>query len=243
MKNNEATFFVFIASIIIGVLISLNISFKDTPASVQLDTKQYQDAINKRNKLYSEISKLKQDNDDISNKINEYNYSYRKNEKILNDILDEVDKNKMMAGISAVKGKGLKIVLADGAEAFQGEIIDADIQRLRIIHDRDMYNVFNELRLAGAQAISINGQRVVFNTAVDCLGQFLRINGVRVPGPFYIEVIGEPETMQATLNRSDGYFKELVNRGISVTVSPEDEVNLPKYSGKIEFRNLTAYIK
>ena len=58
MKNNEATIFVFIASIIIGLLIAMNIGFEGK--SNFLDVKQYNEAYNERSKLYSELNNLKQ---------------------------------------------------------------------------------------------------------------------------------------------------------------------------------------
>ena len=72
MKNNEATVFVFIASIIMGVLISLNLNVKNQNKYVPLSSKEYQEALNKRNKLYKDISELKHDNTDLKQKINKY---------------------------------------------------------------------------------------------------------------------------------------------------------------------------
>lgn len=232
MKNNEATFFVFIAAIIIGVLISLNINFKSTPAKVQLDAKQYQEAINKRNNLYNDISKIKQKNDEISNKINGYNYANKKDEKIAKDIEIEAEKNKMIAGLTQVQGIGLKIVLSDAKEAFPGEIVDDEIQRFRLIHDMDMLFVINELKVAGAESISINNQRLVLDSEVECHGTFIKVNGKLLYQPFFVDVIGDSEIMKKTLLSNEGYLKILMNRGIGVDIEVSDKVDIPAYIEK-----------
>lgn len=58
MKNNEANLFVFIASIIIGLLISLTFNFNYSSNRIILDSKQYEDAYNEKNKLMNDISNL-----------------------------------------------------------------------------------------------------------------------------------------------------------------------------------------
>lgn len=50
---------------------------------------------------------------------------------------------------------------------------------LRLVHDMDIMQVINDIKNSGAEAISINGQRVVDKTEIYCSGAFLRINGVK----------------------------------------------------------------
>ncbi len=77
MRNNEATIFIFIASIAVGILISMNISFKKVNARTFLNVKQYQESLNEKNKLYAEVSNLKE----------KYNAYYEKLEKYENQIV------------------------------------------------------------------------------------------------------------------------------------------------------------
>ena len=71
MKNNEATIFVFIASVIIGILISMNIGFKGKINF--LDVQQYDQAYNERTKLYSQLNNLKQQYYSTNAKLKKYN--------------------------------------------------------------------------------------------------------------------------------------------------------------------------
>ncbi len=72
MRKNEATIFIFIASIAIGILISMNISFKKVNARTFLNVKQYQEALNEKNKLYAEVSNLKEKYNDYYEKLEKY---------------------------------------------------------------------------------------------------------------------------------------------------------------------------
>lgn len=228
MKNREFTIFVFIASVIVGLLISMNINFDGTETTKVLNAKEYQDAYNKRNSLYNEISKLKENNRELQKKINNYSKNDEFSNKISNDMIEELNNNLMLSGLEAVKGPGLKIVLEDGGEAFDGEVIDDLVRLFRTIHDDDMIKVINELKAAGAEAISINNQRIIYTTEIYCGGQFLRMNGVKIPAPFYVNVIGDPEKMENKI-MEDGYLKTLMNRGIKVQITKSDDITMPAY--------------
>ncbi|MPQ43988.1 DUF881 domain-containing protein [Clostridium tarantellae] len=243
MRNTESTIFIFIASIIAGVLISMNIGLKKEPEKMQLTVAQYQDAYNKRNKLYNEISKLKQSNRKISEKIKEYSKEDEQWIKIFNNIKLELSDNQMLSGFSEAKGSGLKIILKDGTESFEGEVIDDFLKILRTIHDDDMIKVVNELKLAGAEAISLNNQRIVYNTEIYCGGQFLRTNGVKLPAPFYVNVIGDPDMLENNILREGSYIKTLKNRGINIEIIRSDNIIVPAYLGDLSPKYMSIYQK
>ena len=89
MKNNEATIFVFIASIIIGLLIAMNIGFEGK--NNFLDVKQYDEAYNERTKLYSELNNLKQQYYNANSKLQKYDSGDVKKYKVLEEIQKEVN--------------------------------------------------------------------------------------------------------------------------------------------------------
>lgn len=144
-------------------------------------------------------------------------------------MVEELETNLMLSGLADVKGPGLKIVLEDGGEAFSGEVVDDFMRLLRTIHDDDMIKVINELKAAGAEAISINNQRIIYNTEIYCGGQFLRMNGVKIPAPFYVSVIGDPEKIENQIMRDGSYIKTLMNRGIKVQITKSDDITMPAY--------------
>ena len=96
-----------------------------------------------------------------------------------------------------------------------------------IIHNTDILEVVNELKTAGAEAIEVNGQRVLDNTVIACDGNVIVINGEKISSPFTINAIGFPERL-ATLNSTDGYLKRLEQYGIKSTFKTENEIVILK---------------
>ena len=98
-----------------------------------------------------------------------------------------------------------------------------------------MLSIVNELKNAGAEAIEINGQRVVGISAITCEGNIIMVNGERVGSPFTINAIGSPELL-ANLNRPGGYLPKLEEYNIKTTFKKVDSITIPKYNGIMNFK-------
>lgn len=238
MKGRNLKVMTFLMSVIIGLLVVGNININNDTKYIQLSTKEYQQAYAERNQLLSTISKLKHSNDEIKNKINNYTYGGKQDEKVLEDMKQEIDYNKMTIGFDAVKGPGVKILLSDGVDTLTEKPKDDTLLYVKTLHDNDMMKLINELKLAGAQAIAINGQRVLPNSEILCGWAFLNINGIKTPGPFTVDAIGDKDVLCSVLERNDSYVKALRNRDISVSILKEDELHINGYSGDESFNNL-----
>lgn len=236
MKFNEANIFVFIAAIIIGILISLNIHFGSPNTRVVLNSKQYQDAYNTKNKLAIELSNLKEMYYKNTSKLNDYKYTNDTTSTIVGEISKELEMNKSVLGYSAVKGEGLKLTIMDSSNEFNKT--EGNITSAKILHNIDMIQVVNELKIAGAEAISINGQRILTDSAVYCFWAFLDINYVKTPAPFYVKVIGNKDVLKKQITNSNSYVKTLINRGISVNITEENEILIPNYASELKIKNL-----
>ncbi len=86
MKKNRESFFIFIAAMLLGLLISVNFNFDAITSHNELNTSEYQNAVEERTRLYKEISDLKENNLETKDKINQYMYDDEKNDKIVEDI-------------------------------------------------------------------------------------------------------------------------------------------------------------
>lgn len=246
MKRSESTVFVFIASVIVGILIAMNINFKPTTKIVQLTTKEYQDAQEKKNKLIKDISNLKDNNEEINEKINDYKIYDEKNEKIVSDMEKEADDYMALTGYAEVKGPGLVVKIADGSsemEEPEDEYIRNFILMRRIVHDNDMFNVVMEMRRAGAEAISINGVRVTSTSNIICNWAFLGIGSTKVSGPFYVSVVGDQKKMKEILLQDGSYLKKLMAREIEVEIEENNNLTIPKSKEDMEIRYLSPYTK
>lgn len=236
MKNHEAEIFVFIASIIIGILISMNISFSRETDRVFLSTKQYQDAYNYKNKLYSDITGLMEQYDSNYAKLSKYKNNEQSQKQITETIEEELNQNNIVLGKTEVHGQGIVVTLNDAST----ESIDNSLEferELRLVHNTDIIQVINDLRNAGAEAISINGQRIMDRTEVYCSGPFIRANGVKIAVPFVINAIGNKEVLYNYMLSNENYLKTLMTRKINVNIEQVEDINIPAYAGenKIEF--------
>lgn len=155
-------------------------------------------------------------------------------DNIIDILAAEYEKNKIVAGFEEVEGSGIVIKMEDSIiEGAFGEEYDLDV-----IHDADVLRVINDLRVAGAEAISINGQRVLSISEIKCGGPIIRVNGKSLGAPFYIKAIGDPKLLNASINAPSAYshavLKNIYNIGLETTI--EDKIVIPAYNGRFNFR-------
>jgi uncharacterized protein YlxW (UPF0749 family) len=110
---------------------------------------------------------------------------------------NELEYLRIISGLTDVKGDGVVITLNDAKDPDPESIMDY------IIHDIDIVNVVNELRLAGAQAISINNERLMATSEQICAGPTIKINNNRYAVPFEIKAIGDPEKLYTAVKNSE----------------------------------------
>lgn len=145
----------------------------------------------------------------------------------------EIKLNNNLLGLTTVEGKGIELIVKDDPTVTSETIgVFEDISD-HIVHDGDLRRIVNELKNAGAEAISINGQRIVTTTAITCIGNVIKINDEKVSSPFVIKAIGFPESLESALNRAGGFLDYLNDYGIITSIKKVDNVTIPKYTGVI----------
>jgi uncharacterized protein YlxW (UPF0749 family) len=148
----------------------------------------------------------------------------------------ELDRMSMLAGLVSVVGPGLLIDVADNPDP-----PDADPNNF-IVHDYDLRALVNALWAAGAEAVSINDQRLVAMSAIRCVGTTILVNNTRLGSPFIIRAIGDREKLRAGLDRDrnarlliTAYAREF---GLDLSVQAKDRLTVPAYAGSIAPREL-----
>ena len=87
--------------------------------------------------------------------------------------------------------------------------------------------MLNELRAAGAEAISLNDQRIVAMSEVRCAGPTVSVNNVRSAPPYVIKAIGAPKTLTSALRLRGGVVETFEFWGIQVKIKAADKVHVP----------------
>lgn len=137
------------------------------------------------------------------------------------------------AGLTEVEGPGVTVTLRDSTQA-PSEALDVSGQ---IIHDTDVLRVVNELRNAGAEAISINNRRVGLGTNVRCVGTTILVDETRVASPVVIRAVGDAETLYGGINLPGGILSELKAIDPAMAeVSIVRKMRLPAFSGVTTFK-------
>ena len=142
----------------------------------------------------------------------------------------EIQQGNKMIGLTEVTGPGVIITLSDSTRDASSVLNASEL----LVHDGDVLSVINELKNAGAEAISINDQRLVPTSSIVCGGNIIEINGEKVGAPFEIKAIGLPEQL-AALSRPGGYLEILKNATVGVELKKSNSITIPKYTGVITY--------
>lgn len=143
----------------------------------------------------------------------------------------EMERLQVMSGLTDVQGAGIEIVLDDSNIAKNPN----QNPNLYIIHDEDLLRVLNELRAAGAEALSVNEQRIVATSEIRCAGPTVSVNNVRSAPPYVIKAIGSPKTMISALKLRGGVVEIFEFWGIQVKIKTVDKLRIPALKGARNF--------
>jgi uncharacterized protein YlxW (UPF0749 family) len=142
---------------------------------------------------------------------------------------------RVAAGLVALEGSGLVLQLEDSQVPVPPGASVADYR----VGAMDLRRVVEELWLAGAEAVSVNGERVVPTTAFVDIGGTLLVNSAYLAPPYQVAAIG-PTDLYDVLVTAPG-FVELVQAradeyGIRISFAQPDRVTVPAYAGAVTLR-------
>lgn len=191
------------------------------------------------NGLRDEVLKWKEKYDNISKELDnsEKELSKIREMSTKNDSTslakeEQITLNNNLLGKTDLVGQGIEMTLKDDPNATRETIGVLDDISDHIIHDADLRYIVNELKNAGAEAISINEQRIVSTTAITCIGNVIKVNDEKITSPFTIKAIGLSESL-AGLDRPGSYIELLREKGIVVSIKKSNSVEITKYTGAI----------
>jgi uncharacterized protein YlxW (UPF0749 family) len=149
----------------------------------------------------------------------------------------QADGLKSAAGLTAVSGSGLTITLSDAPR----DLIDNTTRdpNLMVVHQQDIQAVVNALWQGGAQAVTIQGQRIVSTTGIKCSGSTVQLQGVPYPQPYVIRAVGDQDALLRAIAESDDvqtYETQAADPtiGIGWKLQTEADVRAPAYKGLLD---------
>jgi uncharacterized protein YlxW (UPF0749 family) len=228
MKSRSGYLTIALVSMVLGLMLA--VQFKVTQGSpADFGTRRTQDVVNELKQVTEERDNLKIELDELRISLNKAISGQQEGYEAL---VEELNKARQSAGLLEMKGPGITLTLNDSTKVLQ----PGEDPNLYLIHDEDLLKVVNELKAAGAEAISVNGQRVLATTEIRCAGPIIQVNGNRIAPPFVVTAIGDPNSLESSLNLKGGVLEGLQFWGIQTSIEKPKEVIVPGYSGTIKFK-------
>ncbi len=203
--------------------------------STRVETLQqdYKNALEKNEDLLDQIVILQ---DDVAR----YREQLTQNGGAGNLLKEDLTRAETAAGLTDVSGNGIIVTISDGAKQMSGNY--ANDSDYGIVHDSYILTILNELRSAGAEAISINDERILATSEIRCAGPTISINNVKKAAPFEIKVIGDPDTLENALRMPYGAVDQAGYYGIDVTIKKSNKLVVKKYAGVVSFKHAQTVV-
>nr|WP_206038340.1 DUF881 domain-containing protein [Rhodococcus sp. HNM0569] len=148
--------------------------------------------------------------------------------------LDGIDAVAADAGLTELTGPGVTITMTDAPRGADGRYpVDAAPNDL-VVHQQDIQSVLNAVWTGGAEAVSMQGERIVETSAPRCVGNTLLLHGRTYSPPYVVEAIGDPDRIRAALANEPGIkvYKQYATRfGLGYAEAASAQITVPAYTG------------
>lgn len=214
----------------LGLLLSLQWKAMSAPASLANAHGRDRTA-NAIARLEAEQDTLKKRVGELRQLLDEKQQARSQSAELLGGLTQELELQRALAGLTPLVGPGVQVTLNDSTRAVVPSKVNPE---LYLVHDYDLRDVVNLLWAANSEAIAINGERIVANTSIYCVGATIMVNDTRMSPPYVIQAIGPPEHQEALL-RNEDLLSDLRSRvslyGLEFKVAHSDNILLPAYGG------------
>jgi len=220
-----------VVCVILGIIIAMQYKIVQssylngmapTQRSAQLIS-EYNKMKDEREKLQNQISELEKKLADIENSASQEN-------SVIKGMKEELDNFKKIAGFTALIGPGIEVVVDNPTAEVNYS------NEINIINDYELIlALINDLNAAGAEAIEVNGQRLISTSEIRNAGESISINTVYVNAPIIVHAIGNPAVLDGAINQRFGIVTRLRDSYYQVYVQTKDQVEIPKYSEVLQF--------
>lgn len=161
--------------------------------------------------------------EDTKTKINEYKEKSENDEETSKLVEKELAEANLILGKTDVTGSGIQVTLTDNEESEYTA--------------RDLISIINELRLSGAEAIAINGERIINLTdIVDISGGHILVNSNKISSPYTITAIGDENYLKSALSIKNGYVDLRQKEGYTISIESKVNIKINKYSKEINLK-------
>lgn len=207
-----------ILCILLSFAITMQFRFSNSSESESSQTKV-------TDNLKDQIIKLNDENSNLSERLQETVEELSKvrdeaaqNDSSSKEVSDLIKEYSIVTGNTDVEGQGIIIKYKPTSSQYLSDTA------------KDLRDIVNEIKNAGAEAISINDQRLISTSAIEMVKNKIEINGVQIAELFTIKAIGNSDIMYSGLIRPGGTVENIQSTGAKVEVNVEENVEIKKYT-------------
>jgi len=235
MKRFGAAAVVGIMALLIGWVLSVQLTTTDGSDQGGLvplvKLKQYEE----------ELKILRGEKEDALNELNAIEERMNKieTEKSAEDdfikaLVADLEKYKMASGVLDVYGPGVVITIKDPAKVDEYQ----DDYNSILYNSDQLLSLINKLKESGAEAISVNEQRIVGTTEISLAGNGININGTATAPPYAIKAIGNPGTLESAMTIRGGIIDSMKKKyNWIVDITQKDDISISRYTGVVSFKS------
>ena len=159
-------------------------------------------------------------------KIQEYKQTSQSNEETEKLVEKELSQVNLSLGKTDVEGQGIEVTLRE-----------TNSEEIARINGDDLLVIVNSLKMAGAEAISINDERIInMSDIVDINQAFIKVNGKRIIAPYVIKAIGNSSYLETALIGNGGHVDEMKKIGQNVSIEKRNNIKILKYNDEINIK-------
>ena len=222
---NRKYFIILVVCIITGFIIgfSYNLS-KDDRKTGSVSSIYVQQGEVYREELIEQQERnkeLAEELDTLHETIRNYEKEFATTEEHYELLVEEAEQLRILLGELPAVGKGIAVTLRDNEYNGVGN------PNHYIVHESHIFTVINELKISGAEAIAINGQRLKTNSYISCNGPVITIDGNQYPAPFVIEAVGDQASLTAALEMAGGVVDQLLSDNVVITLEKKERILMP----------------
>ncbi|MGL5313278.1 MAG: DUF881 domain-containing protein [Peptostreptococcaceae bacterium] len=221
MKKRIEQKMVILGAFILGILISIYIKTLDSD-NVYITLEEKKDMEYQIDTKKNEIIRLSTIKKEYENELLKYEDVLEDSNKSINDLMEEnLGYLKQISGYTDVIGPGITVTIKDSEKDLENGQNPNDL----LVHDIDILRIINDLRKSGAEAISINGERVLPLSEIKCSGATITVNSTTYGQPFIIRAIGNRDSLMASILSPQSYANLLRDGyGIFVEAKEDEEI-------------------
>lgn len=230
-----------VACLILGILIATQFKVQQH-SGMFLSEYRSPDLIRLVRDAQLQNTELENQISDMRSRLAAYEMGEKGKTEVSQDMLKELQKDRLEAGVVPVKGPGVEVMLNDSRRPPK----PGEDDYFYLVHDVDLIQLENELWSAGAEAISVNDQRLVAGSSIRCVGPTILVNTFRLSPPYRVKAVGDPDTLATALKMRGGFMDAMgisLAHGVSVQIAKRNDLELPAFGGVMVFKYATPDLK